>query len=161
MKHTFILDENVYIQSHTCRNIHDSQDNFSSMLLIGWMLRKCHKIGLNNELKEKYQKKSKILEKKGKSFGNVAKIWNHFLYRTDKHRWCDNHLKDLPLNLLDDQHVIELAIFLNGVLVTTDEKLKDRLTKWAEKKGYSLTITSPADVLKKSDSWHSWQKVFP
>ena len=68
MKHTFILDENVYIQSHTGRNIHDSQDNFSSMLLIGWMLEKCHQIGLTNELKEKYLQKSKMLEKKGKSF---------------------------------------------------------------------------------------------
>jgi hypothetical protein len=112
------------------------------------MLEKCHKIGLTNELKEKYLQKSKMLEKKGKSFGNVARIWNHFLYRSDKRRWCDNHLKDLPLNLLHDRHVIEPAIFLKGVLVTTDEKLRDRLTKWAEKKGYSITVTSPADVLK-------------
>jgi len=151
MKRIFILDENVYIQSYTCRNVQDSQDNFSSLQLILWILKKCHRIGLTNELKEKYQEKSKTLEKRKKIFGNVARIWNHFLYRVDKQTWCDNHLQKLPSNILHDRHVIEPTIFLKGVLVTTDEKLRDRVTKWAEKNRLNVTLASPADVLEKLD----------
>lgn len=147
MKHTLILDENVYIQSHTCRDIQDSQDNFSSLLLILRMLEECHKIGLTNELMVKYQEKAKLLEKKGRIYSNVIKIWHQFLYRNDKQRLCNNHLKDLPSNLQHDSHVIEPTVFLSGILVTTDNKLKRRLTEWVHKKGLKVDIKSPKEAL--------------
>lgn len=147
MKYTFILDENVYIQSHTCKNIKDSQDNFHSLRLILKILEECHKVGLTNELMIKYQEKSKIFKKKGKIYPNVPKIWNKILYRSDKYRLSDNHLKDLPTNLQHDRHVIEPTIFLQGILVTTDDKLRRRVTEWAKKKGISLNIKSPEEAL--------------
>ena len=147
MKKTFILDENVYIQSHTCRNIQDSQDNYHSLHLITGILLECHKIGLTNELIEKYQEKSKMLKRKGKIQSNVTKIWTNFLIRTDKQMFCNNHLKDLPSNLQHDRHIIEPTIFLSGTLVTTDDKLKKRLTQWAEKKRLKLDVTSPEEAV--------------
>lgn len=147
MKHTFVLDENVYIQSYTCRNIKGSADNFHSLHLILRILKECHKIGLTGELIGKYQMKSKMLEKSGKIYGNVARIWRDLAQRNDKHRFNDSHLKDLPSNLRHDKHVIEPALFLSGTLVTTDDKLKRRLTDWAEKKRVRLNVTSPEEAL--------------
>lgn len=147
MKYTFILDENVYIQSHTCKNIKDSQDNFYSLRLILKILEECHKVGLTNELITKYQEKSKMFKRKGKIYANVPRIWNKILYRRDKYRLSDNHLKDLPTNLQHDRHVIEPTVFLAGILVTTDAKLRRRLTEWTKKKGSSLNIKSPEEAL--------------
>jgi hypothetical protein len=112
-----------------------------------WILDKCHKIGLNNELKEKYLEKSKRFRNIA-IFGLVPRIWNKFLYRSDKHRFNSNHLKNLPPNFLDDRHVIELAIFLKATLVTTDGDLKIDLTKWAKEKNFSIKIKSPLEVLQ-------------
>jgi len=149
MKHTFVLDENVYIQSYTCRNIKGSADNFHSLYLILGILEQCHKIGLTNELIEKYQEKSKTLEGSGKIYSNVIRIWKRLVQRNDKHRLSENHLKDLPSNIQHDRHVIEPALFLSGTLVTTDDKLKKRLTKWAEKKRYEINVVSPEEALTK------------
>lgn len=152
MKSIFILDENVFIQSHTCRNTENTQDDYNSFHLILHIREECHKIGLTNDLITKYYEKSKTLEKKKAIDGKSIKIWKELISRSDKQLWCSNTLKDLPTNLEHDRHVIEPTMFLRGVLVTTDKKLKSRLPKWAEKKGYSITVKSPADVLKKSDS---------
>jgi len=150
MKKTFILDENVYIQSHTCRNIEDSQDNFNSAYLILWMLKKCHKIGLNNELIKKYNEKSKMFRNVA-IYGNVPRIWNEFLNRPEKHRFNSNHLNDLPEHFEDDRHIIELAIFLGATLVTADGRLKNELPNWAEEKKFTINIKSPAEVLQEED----------
>ena len=147
MKHIFVLDENVFIQSFTCRNIQDSQDDFNSLNLILGILRNCHRVGLSSELTLKYREKSKTLEKKEKIYGNVIRIWNNLLYISNKHRLSNSHLENLPTNLLDDSHVIEPTVFLSGILVTTDDKLKRRLTEWAEKKRLKLTIKSPKEAL--------------
>jgi len=137
----------VYIQSFTCRNIQGSEDNFSSLYLIVRILKECHKIGLAGELIGKYQKKSKALEKSGKIYGNVIRIWKKLVQRSDKHRFNESHLKDLPSNLQHDKHVIEPALFLSGILVTTDDKLKRRLIDWAGKKRIRLNVTSPEEAL--------------
>ena len=150
MKRVFILDENVYIQSHTGKNIEDSQDNFNSLDLITWMLRKCHKIGLNNELIEKYYEKSKMI-KNVAIFGIVPRIWNNFLNRSEKHQFNSNPLNDLPPKFEDDRHVIELAIFFKATLVTMDGRLKTELTEWAKGKKFNITIKSPAEVLQEAD----------
>jgi len=147
MKHTFVLDENVYIQSYTCRNIQNSADDFCSLHLIVGILKKCHKIGLTGELIGKYLEKSKILEESGKIYSNTVRIWNHLVQTNDKHRFNESHLKDLPSNLQHDKHVIEPALFLSGTLVTTDDKLKKRLTKWAEKKKLEIRVASPEEAL--------------
>jgi hypothetical protein len=114
--------------------------------LILWILNKCHKIGLTKELSERYLQKSQ-------SFKNIItiKIWKDILSRSDKQRWCDSHLKDIPSNIEHDRHVIEPAIYLKGILVTTDEKLRERLPKWAENKGYKIVIKSPEDVLREEN----------
>jgi len=138
----------VYLQSYTCRNIRDSEDNFSSLCLIVRILEECHKIGLSDELKEKYQKKSKTLEKKRKIYSNVVRIWHHFLYRNDKHRLCGSQLEDLPQKLQHDKHVIEPALFLSGILVTTDDKLKRRLRNRANEKQIKLSVASPEDAIQ-------------
>jgi hypothetical protein len=138
----------VYIQSFTCRNIRDSEDNFSSLHLIVRILEECHKIGLSGELKKKYQEKSKTLEKKRKIYSNVVRIWHHFLYRNDKHRLCGNQLEDLPSNLQHDKHVIEPALFLSGILVTTDGKLKRRLRDWTNEKQIKLKVASPEEAIQ-------------
>jgi len=145
MKHIFILDENVFIQSHTCKDIQGSTDDYNSLHLILKILRNCHKIGLTNELAERYRDKCKVLEKKKKINSASIRIWKYLLSTSGKHRFCDSQLKDLPSNLEHDRHVIEPTIFLSGILITTDEKLK--LTKWAEDRGFELSIMSPSEAL--------------
>ena len=146
MKRVFILDENVYIQSHTCKNIENYQDNFNSLHLIIWMLEKCHKIGVNNELIVKYSETSKMFNNVA-IYGNVPRIWKNFLNRPEKHLFTSNHLNDLPEHFEDDRHVIELAIFLRATLVTMDGRLKDELPEWTEERGFIIDIKTPAEIL--------------
>lgn len=146
MKFVFILDEDVFIQSHICRNIQDTDEDFSSLYLVIKILEECHKIGLTPELSEKYYEKSKILERR-KEITNAVKLWRNFLIRKDKQMWCTNHLNDLPPNLEHDRHVIEPALFLQGTLVTTDQKLKERLDAWIREKQLTLNIRSPRDAI--------------
>lgn len=146
MKQTFILDENVYIQSHTCKDIKERKDDFNSLRLIITILDECHKIGLTKELAEKYLEKSKTLENQGK-MTNAVRIWSRFLERNDKQMWCSNHIEDLPSNIEHDRHVAEPTLFLSGILVTTDDKLKKRLKEWGRKKKFDLSIMSPTDAI--------------
>jgi len=148
MKRIFVLDENVYIQSHTCRNIRDSGYNFYSLHLIIRILDECHKIGLNDELIGKYQEKCKGLEKRGRIYSSAVRIWKHMVQRNDKHRLCGSQLGDLPSNLKHDKHVIEPALFLSGILVTTDGKLKRRLRDWANEKQIKLRVASPEEAIQ-------------
>jgi hypothetical protein len=53
----------------------------------------------------------------------------------------------LPRNLEHDRHVIEPALFLHGTLVTTDQKLKERLDEWAKGKQLTLDIKLPRDTI--------------
>jgi hypothetical protein len=46
---------------------------------------------------------------------------------------------------LHDRHVIEPAVFLKGVLVTTDDKLKEKMRVWLEEHS-SLQILSPKEA---------------
>jgi hypothetical protein len=142
MKHVFVLDENVYIQSHTCQDVKNGQDDFNSLHLIISILEKCHKIGLNEELQMKYMEKAKMLEKSGK-IASAIRVWRNLLYRSDKYVWCESHLKELPSKVEHDRHVIEPTLFLKATLVTTDEKLEKRLNEWGEKNSQDLHITSP------------------
>ena len=146
MKQIFVLDENVFIQSHTCENISDSEDNFNSLNLIINILDKCHRIGLSSCLIEKYYEKMKVLEK-CKKMTNAVKIWKDFLYRNDKHVFCDSHQKKLPLNIQHDSHVIEPTMFLSAILVTTDEKLKRRVMGWANKENHRISVKSPKEAM--------------
>ena len=147
MKHIFVLDENVYIQSHTCKAIQDSQDDYDSFHLILHILEECHKIGLCPQLIGKYQEKSKILEEKRQIGSGSIRIWKHLLTRNDKQSHSTSSLNDLPSNLLHDRHIIEPTLFLSGILVTTDEKLKERLIAWAKGKKVELHVMSPKDAI--------------
>lgn len=146
MKHTFILDENILIQSHTCKDISETADDYNSLGLIITILIECHKIGLTQELADKYWEKSKALESKGK-ITNAVRIWRDFLYRNDKQAQSSSHLEGLPTNLEHDRHVIEPTVFLSGILVTTDDKLKNRLEEWNKKKNFDINIMSPAEAI--------------
>jgi hypothetical protein len=126
-------------------DIRGSQDDYSSLRLIITILDECRKIGLNEKLKEKYMEKSKTLEKSGK-ISQAVRIWRDLLLRVDKYDWCDNHC-DLPPNLQDDQHVIEPTLFLHGILVTTDDKLRRRVAEWAETKKLRLEVMSPKEAV--------------
>lgn len=147
MKATFVLDENVFIQSHTCKNISDHEDNYFSLELIISILYRCHNIGLSPKLAEVYWQKLKTLEESKKIDPVCTKVWRNLLSRQDKCRYSDNHLNDLPNNVLHDRHVIEPAFFLSGVLVTTDERLKERLNNWATEVHRNLRVMSPVDAL--------------
>ena len=142
MKYVFILDENVFIQSHTCRNVQNTQDDYTSLRLILHILEECHKIGFTTELKERYWKIFKCLEKAGKIDSKTARIWRDLLSRSDKYRYCGSSLKKVPSNLEHDRHVIEPTVFLSGILVTMDEKLKQKLREWSK-----LETTSPTEAL--------------
>lgn len=147
MKHTFILDENVYIQSHTCKDVQNSQDDYNSFHLVLHILEDCHRIGFSPELIGKYQEKSKILEEKRNINSGSIRIWKHLLARNDKQRYSTNSLNDLPSSILHDRHVIEPTFFLSGILVTTDERLKETLLLWAKSKKTEINIMSPKDAL--------------
>ena len=146
MKTTFVLDENVFIQSHTCRDINSDGNNYSSLQLVISILDKCHNIGLSPALATLYWQKSKMLEETKKLNSICARIWKDFLFRNDKHCYCDNQLNDLPDNVLHDRHIIEPAVFLSGILVTTDDKLKEKMKPWL-KNHSSFLILSPSDAL--------------
>ena len=147
MKRIFVLDENVFIQSHTCRNIQNLEDDFESLGLIITILRKCHKIGLSCELKKKYLEKTKTLENQNK-ITHAIRLWTQLLSRSDKNEFCDNEKRDIPKNIQHDKHVINPTLFLSGILVTTDIKLVKRLSKWIEKQKLKLQIMSPKEAVK-------------
>lgn len=146
MKRVFVLDENVFIQSHNCRSIDNSEDDFNSLNLIINILDKCHKIGLNYELRSKYKEKSKTL-KKCASTAIAVRVWARILGRNDKQVFCESHQTSLPANVRHDSHVVDPALFLSAILVTTDEKLKKRLLEWAEKEKHEISIKSPKEAV--------------
>ncbi|MCJ7770354.1 hypothetical protein MUP37_02130 [Candidatus Bathyarchaeota archaeon] len=147
MKHVFVLDENILVQSHNCKDIKNpDEENYDSLELVITILTKCHKIGLTSELITKYQEWLKKLEQKRTNIPMI-RAWNHFLVNRNKHVVCDNHLNDLPTNLDHDRHVIEPAHFLNGTLVTRDQNLKERWNAWNQSKQYNLDIKSPKDAI--------------
>jgi hypothetical protein len=146
MKQIFVLDENVLIQSHTCRNISNSEDDFNSLNLIINILEECHKIGLSSKLVEKYCEKITDIEKCRKP-ANALKIWRNFLNRKDKQVMCDSHQKKIPLNIQHDAHVIEPALFLSAILVTTDKKLKARVLQWSEIEHHRISVKSPKEAM--------------
>jgi hypothetical protein len=151
LKEIFILDENVFIQSHTCRDIKDKQDDFDSLGLIIQILSRCHKIGLSLDLESKYQEKQKNLEIRKGINGASVRIWRSFFQRQDKQCLSTSQINDLPQNVLHDRHVVEPALFLSGILVTTDEKLKERLEKWAEENHHQLRVMTPNDAISHLD----------
>jgi len=155
MKDTFIIDENVFIQSHTCKNIKNSADDFSALGLVFEILSRCHKIGLTPELTQKYQEKSKILEENKKLNPACIRMWSQLWMRNDKQRYCTSCLNNLSSNILHDRHVIEPAVFLSGVLVTTDEKLIERVTAWAKTVNRELRIMSPQQAISHLQLWQS------
>lgn len=146
-KHIFVLDENVFIQSHTGKSIDGSRDDYNSFHLILHILVDCHKIGLCSELMSKYNKKSKMLENYNRINNQSVRIWRDLLQKKEKQIFSESHLNDVPSDLLDDRHVIEPAIFLSGILVTTDEKMKKRVREWAEKNSHCLTVELPTGAL--------------
>lgn len=145
MKHIFVLDENILIQSHNCKSVNGSEDTFDSLNLVINILEKCHKIGLSNELIAKYQEWLKKLKEDGTNIPAVN-LWRHF-FTKEKSILCDNHLNNLPSNLEHDRHVIEPALFLKGTLVTTDGKLKEKWNAWTESNRYRLDIKPPKEAL--------------
>ena len=148
MKEVFVLDENVFIQSHTCKSIEKCEDDdFNSLELIIQILNRCHKIGFSSELVTKYAEKEKMLKDGRKICVPSLKIWKSFLYRQDKQSCSENHLNDLPTNVVHDRHVVEAAFFLSGVLVTTDGKLSDRIKDWCRANKQTLRVMSPKDAI--------------
>jgi hypothetical protein len=145
LKATFVLDENVLIQSHTCKNIEDDGENYASHVLVSTIYEKCHNIGLSPKLRESYYDKIKTLEQQKPFSGITTRIWTRFLSRNDKHKDCESQLSDLPSKVLHDRHVIEPAFFLKGILVTTDGKLKENMRGWLETHS-PLLIMSPQEA---------------
>ena len=59
---------------------------------------------------------------------------------------CDNYQKDIPENIKHDSHVINPTLFLHGILVTTDERLKRRVLVWADEKEINFSVMSPEEA---------------
>jgi len=146
MKHVFVLDENVLIQSNNCKSVNGSKDDYDSLDLVINILKKCHKIGLSDELIAKYRKWLKKLESERISVPTI-RLWSRFLSNKEKHIQCSNHINNLPSDLEHDRHVIEPAFFLKGTLVTTDRKLKKRWNAWTDSNQFGLDIKSPEEAI--------------
>jgi hypothetical protein len=142
----FVLDENILVQSNNCKSAKGDEDNYDSLELVMTMLKKCHKIGLSEELMAKYHEWLKKLEGKGPNIPAI-RMWAHFLRNNNKHVFSDNHLNTLPPSLHHDRHVIEPALFLHATLVTTDGKLEEKWKAWPQSKQYELGIKSPKDAI--------------
>jgi hypothetical protein len=149
-KKVFILDENVLLQSFTCKN-NNKDDDFDSIELVTTILRKCHKLGLSCELQQKYFEKMKMFERPGMIMP-IAKIWSQFLVRKEKQRYCESYQKNLPLSIQHDSHVINPTLFLSGILVTTDEELKEKLRMWAKENGFQVDVKSPKEAIEYLDT---------
>jgi hypothetical protein len=107
----------------------------------------CHKVGLCSELVSKYYEKSKTLEIGNRIDNQSVRIWRDLLQKKEKQIFSESHLNDMPSNLAHDRHVIEPAIFLSGILVTADEKMKERVLDWAQKNSQRLTVELPIGAL--------------
>ncbi len=52
------------------------------------------------------------------------------------------------MNIEHDRHVAEPTLFLQGILVTTDDRLKERLKEWSAQKRHDLKMMSPAEAVE-------------
>jgi len=148
MKHIFILDENIFIAACKGENSRGESD-YSSCNLILQIGRNCHKIAWNNELKRRYAKKTESLRTSSdyKLFMQGHKIIFQLMLNSEKS--CQNEsnfLEDYP-ELDDDMHVISLAVFTKGILVTEDCRLKKALLKKNLILKYGLKICKPSEAL--------------
>ena len=148
MKHIFILDENILVSACTGKNAH-GEDDYSSCNLLLQIARNCHKIGWNNELRKGYIRKTKSLSRRKKQslFMQAHRIFFHLLTTRDKNLQNQNYLT-LDPDLRDDRHIVSLAVFTDGILVTEDGRLKTELGKRSLISKHRLRIVEPKEALQ-------------
>jgi hypothetical protein len=126
-KHVFVLDENILIQSNNCKSVNGSKDDYDSLELVINILKRCHRIGLSDELIAKYRKWLKKLEKE--RYVPAVRLWNWFLNNKRKHVLCSNHINNLPSGLKHDRHVIEPAFFPERNSCNNRQKAQEKMER--------------------------------
>jgi hypothetical protein len=148
MKHIFILDENIFILACKGTNAKGQEDQ-SSCILILQIARNCHKIAWNKELKRRYSLKTEIIKKSPEYelFMKSYKIFFDLMTNAEKSTQNESIFLDGGPELDDDRHVISLAVFTKGILVTEDCRLKKALLKKNFISKYGLQIRKPSEAL--------------
>jgi len=151
MKYIFVLDENIFLSACKGKNAHDQVD-YSSSNLILQIARNCHKIAWNDELKKRYSKKADDLKNnlKYEQFMQASKIFFGLMLKLDKNIQNENYIDVDPI-LCDDKHVISLAVFTKGILVTEDDDLKIELQEKNLISKHNLIVVQPKEALKYAD----------
>jgi predicted nucleic acid-binding protein len=147
MKYVFVLDENVLIAACKGRNAKNEEDYSSSTLFLQ-IAQNCHRIAWNDRLKGKYIEKSEILKtnKDFNLFMKAYKILFHLMTKAEKNLQNENYL-DCGPDLEDDKHVISLAVFTNGILVSEDGRLMKRLLDKGLIPKYDIKIVEPKEAV--------------
>jgi hypothetical protein len=148
MRHIFVLDENVFLSAHTGKNAYNEND-VSSACLVLEIAANCHKIAWNSELRRRYEKKSDVLGKSGEYsllMAGASKIIFQMMTKEVKNLQNENSM-DFGHDLCDDKHVISLAVFTSGILVTEDLRLKDMLSTKNIIAKHNMRIATPKQAL--------------
>lgn len=125
----FLLDENVFIFSHTLENEQGEIDTSSSELVQAVMAN-CHGLALSQELLARYSRKADAIQREGSPVAGTpvlplmkeAAIIGKLEYVSDPPpivQETDIHDDDVP--------VVRLASAAAAILVTTDNRLRQRL----------------------------------
>jgi hypothetical protein len=152
MKHIFILDENIFMAACKGKNAYGKDDR-SSCNLILQIGRNCHKIAWNDELKKRYSLKTDMIKQSRdyELFMQAYRIFFELMVNADKNIQNETTFTDGFPELDDDMHVISLAIFTKGILVTEDHRLKKALLKRNLMSKYDLKLYEPKEALVFAD----------
>lgn len=151
MKHTFVLDENVFVSANTGQNAHNRVD-YSSSLLVLQIGRNCHRIAWNAELRRRYGRLNDRLSRRREydPFMKASRLIFHFMANQGKNLHNESCLK-LDPDLENDSHIVSLAVFTEGILVTEDTRLKRELQRKNLAARHRLRIVEPKEALQFAD----------
>ena len=131
MKHTFTLDENVFIFAHSLKN-ERGHDDLSSSELVKAIAANCHSFALSLEVFRRYSRRADALRDQGIAASGIpvmpllmqAAVAKKLEYVHDPPpltREAELHNDDIPL--------VRLAGATRSILATTDDRLRKRLNQ--------------------------------
>ena len=146
MKHSFLLDENIFYLSIKGVDVHDQPD-LTAIQLVTSIAKNCHSIRYNAFLLTRYRHHLALLKKEPSRllqpvfferlfFGNSAKAVQEF---TDP--------PDLPANAQipnEDIDVVRAALVSHPKFITSDTKLRDAINACEH---LHLTAMNPSEAM--------------
>lgn len=151
MKNTFVLDEGILYCAQTGEDEHGNPDVSSAQLLLD-LVGNCHRIAVNAEILNKYNRQFSALGggQRFVSALNVVNLLRNTLFNSEKTIDVE-HATPLEDDMVaeipdDDLPFVSAAVTAQAILVTVDDRLRAHLNDCGAIERYSLQVLRPEEA---------------